>query len=121
MISIKGERIMAAPKRAAHSDTIRRTPDNMLIGGDDLTVAMQDWLLMTGKWQREMFDFAFKRLAKNGDTMRELQGVKTPADAWTIQARWMQETLQDYAAESMKLYSVAAKGARDAAQYKGPR
>ena len=71
--------------------------------------AAETWFTAAAECQRELTDFVSTRLAKDGDTAREMLGCKNIADATAIQSRWIEETLRDYNSEMTKLMTICTK------------
>jgi hypothetical protein len=53
-----------------------------------------------------MMDFVSMRLEKDSETVREMLGCKSLADATSIQSRWIEETIRDYNSEMSKLMRI---------------
>jgi hypothetical protein len=70
---------------------------------------LETWCAAVVECQREMANFVAQRLAKDQETIREAMGSKDWAAITTIQARWLQQTMQDYTAEVSKILSIYTK------------
>ena len=101
---------MAPRARSTHSDTglLNGEPRKLVIQGAEILFAT------VARTQREMLDFAALRLEKDGDTIRELTACQTWTDALSVQSRWVQETIRDYAAEATKLLALSTNADRQA-------
>jgi len=96
------------PKRSATSET-RRGAGSFVVSGDNsraLADAAETWFAAATECQREMMGFVSMRLGKDGEVAREMLACRNPADATAIQARWIEETLRDYASEMTKLMAL---------------
>jgi len=106
-------------KTSGTSET-RRSADAFAMSGESgraLANVAAAWLTAAAECQREMIGFVSIRLAKDGETVREMAGCKSPADATAIQSRWIEETLRDYSSEVTKLMTICTKAVND----KSPR
>jgi hypothetical protein len=95
-------------KRNAETDTVR-SGNQFALSSDNsqvLAKAAQSWFAASTECQREMLSFVSMRLAKDGDTLREVLGCKNLADMTTLQSRWMEDALRDYNSEMSKLMSI---------------
>jgi len=70
---------------------------------------LEVWWAVASGCQREMADFVTKRLEKDSEAIRDALAVKDLTDAATLQARWVQQMMDDYAAETSKLLSIYTK------------
>jgi hypothetical protein len=70
---------------------------------------LEVWWAVASECQREMADFVTKRLEKDSEAIRDALAVKDLTDATTLQARWVQQMMDDYAAETSKLLSIYSK------------
>ena len=61
--------------------------------------------------QREMLEFLSHRLAKDSDALHRLGECKDLKDVSAIQSKWLQETLQDYTTETIKVMDIVTKHA----------
>jgi hypothetical protein len=77
--------------------------------GRALAHAGEAWLSVTTECNRELVGFVSRRIEKDGETVREMMGSGNLAEATAIQARWLQDTLQDYNAEMTKLMAICRK------------
>ena len=85
-------------------------PANLPVVTERLALrGLEVWWAVASGCQREMADFVTKRLEKDSEAIREALAVKDLTDAATIQACWVQQMMDDYAAETSKLLSIYTK------------
>jgi len=85
-------------------------PANLPVVTERLALrGLEVWCAVASECQREMADFVTKRLEKDNEAFREALAVKDLTDAATIQARWLQQMMDDYAAGMSKMLSIYSK------------
>lgn len=101
----------SVPKRSSTSNARSSKNVDGSIGSSPAALAegIQSWLAVSREYQREMMDFVSRRLAKDGDTMREILATRNLADAAAVQSRWVEETLRDYSAQMAKVMAIYTK------------
>jgi hypothetical protein len=110
---------MARSRGAAMPETLAMpgattAPDGDLAAPANLPMVTQSpalpvveaWCSIIVECQREAAAFVTERLEKDKEAIREALAAKDLVDAATIQARWVQQTMQDYAAEMSKMLSI---------------
>jgi hypothetical protein len=76
------------------------------------------WLNGTGELlatisecQREMLEFFSHRLAKDSEALHRLGECQKLEDLSAIQSKWLQDTIQDYTTETIKVMDIVTQHA----------
>jgi hypothetical protein len=77
--------------------------------------AYLNWLASTERIQTEALGFLNGRLEKVVATARELGNCKNPADYFVLQAKYAEEAVADYLAESQKMADLVGEIAQSSA------
>ncbi|PVE26309.1 hypothetical protein DC522_00670 [Microvirga sp. KLBC 81] len=67
------------------------------------------WCSIVTECQHEMASFVAERLEKDREAVRDALTAKDPTEAFTVQARWLQQTMQDYTVEMSKILGICTK------------
>ncbi|MBZ6075912.1 phasin family protein [Microvirga puerhi] len=103
-----------ASKKSTVSETRRSNPIfSSAENSRALASTAEMWFSVMTECQREMIGFVSMRLAKDGDTFRQIVSCKSAAEAATLQAHWMEDTRRDYDAEMTKLLTICARSSRE--------
>jgi hypothetical protein len=77
------------------------------------------WFSSTERIQTEALGFLSGRLEKAVATARELGNCKNPADYFVVQAKYAEEAVADYLAESQKMADLVGEIAQSSAAPSG--
>ena len=96
----------AVPSPDGNPAVLARLP---MITQPPILPVVEAWCSMVTEYQREMADFVTTRLEKDKECLREVQAAKDLAETLAIQARWLQQTMHDYAAEMSRMVTIPSK------------
>ncbi len=78
--------------------------------------AYRAWLAGAGRIQNEALGFLNGRLEKGLETARELGNCRTPTEYFEVQAKFTDDAVTDWLAESQKMFELFGEVARKTAQ-----
>ena len=82
---------------------------SQLVGLQQITQGLEAWWSVAGACQREILEFASRRLEKDGITIRQVMTAKDWPGRLTVQSQWLEDTMRDYSEEATKVIAICGR------------
>jgi hypothetical protein len=102
---------MTAVSKTQSTPEIGRNAGELAWSGNNgraLAFATEQWFAATAECQREMMQFVSMRLQKDRSAAGRILDCKNMGDVTAVQSRWIEETVQDYNSEMLKMMEICS-------------